>query len=90
MSAHHPIHPADPALLHLTGPQLTELLIELRTEGREFGILWPSVHPGETNLAGRRLVNFGNVPASTLINLLALLREYKRSRDGGPHRCSGS
>ncbi|MFE3503575.1 hypothetical protein [Kitasatospora sp. NPDC059160] len=90
MSAHHPIHPADPALFHLTGRQLTELLVELRTEGREFGLLWPSVHPGESNLAGRRLVNFGNVPASTLINLLALLREYKRSRDGGPRRCLGS
>ncbi|MFD5465286.1 hypothetical protein ACFWIQ_21015 [Kitasatospora sp. NPDC127059] len=90
MSAHHPIHPADPALLHLAGRQLTELIIELRTEGREFGLLWPSAHAGETNLSGRRLVNFGNVPASTLINLLALLREYKRNRDGDHHRCSDS
>ncbi|MFH9351439.1 hypothetical protein [Kitasatospora sp. NPDC017646] len=90
MSAHHPIHPADPALLHLTGPQLTELIVELRTEGREFGLLWPSAQPGETNLNGRRLVNLGNIPASTLINLLALLREYKRNRDGGHRRCRGS
>ncbi|MFI9361694.1 hypothetical protein ACIG5E_11620 [Kitasatospora sp. NPDC053057] len=90
MSAHHPIHPADPALLHLTGPQLTELIVELRTEGREFGLLWPSAHPGETSLNGRRLVNLGNIPASTLINLLALLREFKRNRDGSRHRCSDS
>ncbi|MFF9644527.1 hypothetical protein [Kitasatospora aureofaciens] len=86
MSAHHPLRPADPALLHLTGRQLTELIIELRTEGREFGLLWPSAHPGGTTLNGRRLVNLGNVPASTPINLLALLREYKRNRDGGHHR----
>ncbi|WBP88694.1 hypothetical protein [Kitasatospora cathayae] len=90
MSAHHPIHPADPALLHLSGHQLTGLIIELRAEGREFGLLWPSAQPGETNLHGRRLVNLGNIPASTLINLLALLREYKRNRDGGHHRCSDS
>ncbi|MEU9042776.1 MULTISPECIES: hypothetical protein [unclassified Kitasatospora] len=84
MSAHHPIHPADPALLHLTSRQLTELIIELRTEGREFGLLWPSATPGEINLHGRRLISVGNIPASTLINLLALLREYRRSRDAHP------
>ncbi|KJS60594.1 hypothetical protein [Streptomyces rubellomurinus] len=82
MSAHHPIHPADPALFHLTGREIAELIVELRTEGREFGLLWPSAEPGEANLHGRRLVNLGNIPASTLINLLALLREYKRTRDG--------
>ncbi|MFE7590870.1 hypothetical protein ACFU6K_15850 [Kitasatospora sp. NPDC057512] len=81
MSAHHPIHPADPALLHLTSRQVTELIVELRTEGREFGLLWPSASPGDINLHGRRLVDVGNVPASTLINLLALMREYKRNRD---------
>ncbi|WP_049650291.1 hypothetical protein [Kitasatospora sp. MY 5-36] len=81
MSAHHPIHPADPALLHLTLRQVTELIVELRTEGREFGLLWPSAIPGDINLHGRRLVDIGNVPASTLINLLALMREYKRNRD---------
>ncbi len=89
MSAHHPIHPADPALLHLTIRQLSELIIELRTEGREFGLPWPSAAPGETNLHGLRLINLGNIPASTLINLLALLREYKRNRDAH-HRCSDS
>ncbi|MER8102784.1 hypothetical protein [Kitasatospora sp. NPDC094016] len=81
MIAHHPIHPADPALRHLTARQITGLIVELRTEGREFGILWPSAQPGETDLNGRALVSLGNIPASTLINLLALLREYKRERD---------
>ncbi|MEU9075047.1 hypothetical protein ACFYUY_17685 [Kitasatospora sp. NPDC004745] len=84
MSAHHPIHPADPALLHLTVRELTELVVELRTEGREFGLLWPSARAGDADLRGRRLVSVGSIPASTLINLLALLREYKRSRDA-PH-----
>jgi hypothetical protein len=80
VNALHPIHPADPAIHHLTSAQLTELVVELRTEGREFGLLWPSAKPGETILNGRVLVSLGNVPASTLINLLALIREYKRHR----------
>ncbi|MFJ2867296.1 hypothetical protein [Kitasatospora sp. NPDC087314] len=81
MSAHQPIHPADPALRHLTGREITQLIVELRIEGREFGLLWPSARPGETVLNGRVLVELGNIQASTLINLLALLREYKRERD---------
>ncbi|MDH6707064.1 hypothetical protein P3T27_003793 [Kitasatospora sp. MAA19] len=81
MSAHQPIHPADPALRYLTGREITQLIVELRIEGREFGLLWPSARPGETVLNGRVLVELGNIPASTLINLLALLREYKRERD---------
>ncbi|MBD0690826.1 hypothetical protein [Streptomyces sp. CBMA123] len=80
MNALHPIHPADPAIHHLTAPQLTELVVELRTEGREFGLLWPSATSGEQILDGRVLVSLGNVPASTVINLLALLREFKRHR----------
>ncbi|MBV2152449.1 hypothetical protein [Kitasatospora sp. SUK 42] len=81
MNALHPIHPADPALHHLTGRQITDLIVELRTEGREFGLLWPSAKPGETILNGQLLVSLGNVPASTLVNLLALLREFRRHRD---------
>ncbi|MBV6698561.1 hypothetical protein [Kitasatospora aureofaciens] len=81
MSALHPIHPADPAIRHLAGRQITELIVELRTEGREFGLLWPSAQPGETILNGRVLVAIGNIPASTVINLLALIREYKRHRN---------
>ncbi|MEU3566668.1 hypothetical protein ACFWJ4_04200 [Kitasatospora sp. NPDC127067] len=84
MSAHHPIHPADPALLHLTSRQVAQLIVELRTEGREFGLLWPSAGPGDINLHGRRLVDIGNVPASTLVNLLALIREFRRNRDLRP------
>ncbi|MBO1414940.1 hypothetical protein [Streptomyces sp. FH025] len=80
MNALHPIHPADPALRHLTKQQIAELIVELRTEGREFGLLWPSAKPGETVLDGQLLVSIGNAPTSTLINLLALLREFRRHR----------
>lgn len=80
MNALHPIHPADPAIRHLTSRQLADLIVELRTEGREFGLLWPFARPGETVVDGRVLVSLGNVPVSTLINLLALVREFKRHR----------
>ncbi|MFI6156567.1 hypothetical protein ACIBCA_28240 [Kitasatospora sp. NPDC051170] len=83
MNAHHPLHPTDPAILYLSRREITELIVELRTEGREFGILWPSAAPGEADIAGQRLISLGNVPASTVINLLAVLREFKRGRDGG-------
>ncbi|MFD4658417.1 hypothetical protein ACFWP2_22625 [Kitasatospora sp. NPDC058444] len=80
MNALHPIHPADPAIHHLARRDLADLIVELRTEGREFGLLWPSAEPGETILNGQLLVSLGNVPASTLINLLALVREFRRHR----------
>ncbi|WP_030060054.1 MULTISPECIES: hypothetical protein [Streptomyces] len=80
MNALYPIHPADPAIHHLTGRQITDLIVELRTEGREFGLLWPSAKPGETIVDGRVLVSLGNVPASTVIDLLALVREFNRRR----------
>ncbi|MFF4384300.1 hypothetical protein [Kitasatospora sp. NPDC001547] len=80
MNALHPIHPADPAIHHLTSRELAGLIVELRAESREFGLLWPSARPGETVMNGRVLVSLGNVPASTVINLLALLREFKRHR----------
>ncbi|MDH6706417.1 hypothetical protein P3T27_003140 [Kitasatospora sp. MAA19] len=80
MNALHPIRPADPAIRHLTSRQISGLIVELRSEGREFGLLWPSADPGEVILDGRFLVNIGNIPASTLINLLALIREFKRHR----------
>lgn len=77
MNPLQPIHPADPAIRHLTGRQITELIVELRTEGRQYGLLWPSARPGENVINGRVLVHMGNVPASTVINLLALLRAYR-------------
>ncbi|MEE1789060.1 hypothetical protein PUR71_40090 [Streptomyces sp. SP17BM10] len=80
MNALHPLHPSDPAIKHLTSRQITELIVELRTEGRRYGILWPSARPGESVIDGRVLVHLGNVPASTVINLLALLRAYRRDR----------
>ncbi|MFJ6621019.1 hypothetical protein ACIQOW_26020 [Kitasatospora sp. NPDC091335] len=80
MNALYPIRPGDPAIRHLTSRQLGGLIVELRTEGREFGLLWPSAQSGEAILDGQILVSLGNVPASTVINLLALLREFKRHR----------
>ncbi|MFE4397082.1 MULTISPECIES: hypothetical protein [Streptomycetaceae] len=80
MNALYPIRPADPAIRHLTSRQIAGLIVELRTEGREFGLLWPSAQPGETVLNGQVLVSLGNVPASTLINLLALVREFRQYR----------
>ncbi|MFI6156099.1 hypothetical protein ACIBCA_25825 [Kitasatospora sp. NPDC051170] len=76
MNAHHPIQPMDPALNHLGRAEIIELLVELRAVSREFGLLWPSAKPGERALDGRVLVNLGNVPVSTVINLLAVLREF--------------
>ncbi|MFE7594056.1 hypothetical protein ACFU6K_32095 [Kitasatospora sp. NPDC057512] len=76
----YPIRPADPAIRHLTSRQIANLIVELRAEGREFGLLWPSAQPGGTVLNGQVLVSFGNVPASTLINLLALVREFRLYR----------
>ncbi|MGW2867933.1 hypothetical protein [Kitasatospora sp. NPDC001225] len=80
MNALYPIRPADPAIRYLTSRQIAGLIVELRTEGREFGLLWPSAQPGETVLNGQVLVSLGNVPASTLINLLALVREFRQYR----------
>ncbi|MFE4977769.1 hypothetical protein ACFRAR_37405 [Kitasatospora sp. NPDC056651] len=80
MSAIRPIQPRDPAILRLSSRDLTDLLAELRAESHELGLLWPSAKPGETILNGQILVSLGNVPASTLINLLALVREVRRVR----------
>ncbi|MFJ7908483.1 hypothetical protein [Kitasatospora sp. NPDC096204] len=78
MSALHPLDPRDPALHRLSRRDLTDLIVELRTEGRELGLLWPSAKPGETVLNGQVLVSLGSVPASTLVNLLSLVREFRR------------
>ncbi|MFJ9694141.1 hypothetical protein [Kitasatospora sp. NPDC101183] len=83
MKAHHPIHPTDPALVYLSRREITELIVDLRVEGREFGALWPCATPGTADMNGVRLVNLGVVPVSTVVNLLAVLREFKRGRDAG-------
>ncbi|MFF2042259.1 hypothetical protein ACFVVX_17675 [Kitasatospora sp. NPDC058170] len=79
MSALQPFEPADPGIRLLTERQVAEMIEELRTEGREFGILLPSVTTHSV-VDGRVLVSFGNGPTSTVINLLALLRHYKQAK----------
>ncbi|MFF2040118.1 hypothetical protein ACFVVX_06820 [Kitasatospora sp. NPDC058170] len=79
MSALQPVEPADPGIRLLTERQVAEMIEELRSEGREFGVLLPSATTHSV-VDGRVLVTFGNGPTSTVINLLALLREFKRER----------
>ncbi|MGW2249531.1 hypothetical protein ACWCXH_04965 [Kitasatospora sp. NPDC001660] len=55
--------------------QVCSLLGELRTRGRPYGLLWGSAATTETTLDGRILVDFGNAPVSTLLNLLHLIRD---------------
>ncbi|MFJ9692767.1 hypothetical protein [Kitasatospora sp. NPDC101183] len=76
MNAHRPIRPGDPAFERLSRAEIFQLIVELRSASREFGLLWPSAKPGERTLNGRVLVNLGNVPVSTVVNLLAVLREF--------------
>ncbi|MGW3038722.1 hypothetical protein ACWC9T_01490 [Kitasatospora sp. NPDC001159] len=73
-----PIAPDDPRMRDYTQPQLTALLGELHRRGLPHGLLWGSASPGETTLDGRILVDFGNAPVSTLLNLLHLLRDLER------------
>ncbi|MER7751983.1 hypothetical protein [Kitasatospora sp. NPDC097643] len=79
---HPPIAPSDPRMRDYTTPQVTNLLRELRERGRPFGILWGSAAATETTLDGRVLVDFGNAPVSTLLNLLHLLRDIEGDEPG--------
>ncbi|GAA1991030.1 hypothetical protein [Kitasatospora viridis] len=72
-----PIAPDDPTTLTHTDAQLTDLIRELQDQGAKFGLLWGSARTNGT-VNGHALVNFGNAPVSTLINLLALLKEADR------------
>ncbi|KJS61891.1 hypothetical protein [Streptomyces rubellomurinus] len=78
-----PIEPGDPLMRSYTELEVVYLIDELRERGREFGLLWPSA---ETNgvVDGRVLVRFGNAPASTVVNLLALLRDLRTTESEGP------
>ncbi|MBV6701731.1 hypothetical protein [Kitasatospora aureofaciens] len=78
-TARDPIAPDDPRMRDYTGPQVTALLRELRKRGRPYGLLWGSASATETTLDGRLLVDFGNAPVSTLLNLLHLLRDAERN-----------
>ncbi|MGA5820551.1 hypothetical protein ACPC54_22115 [Kitasatospora sp. NPDC094028] len=65
----------DPSPRDCAGPQITALLGELHRRGLPYGLLWGSAAPGEKTFDGCTLVNFGNAPISTLLNLLHLLRD---------------
>ncbi|MFH8385028.1 hypothetical protein ACH4E7_29485 [Kitasatospora sp. NPDC018058] len=76
-----PIEPADPLMRTYTEPEVSYLLAELHERGRKFGLLWPSATI-DSVVDGRVLVRFGNAPASTVLNLLALLRDRAVTEDG--------
>ncbi|MBD0696066.1 hypothetical protein [Streptomyces sp. CBMA123] len=82
--SNRPIEPADPLMRTYTELEITYLLAELHESGRKFGLLFPSAGT-DSVVDGRVLVRFGNAPASTVINLLTLLREHdKSSEDDSP------
>jgi hypothetical protein len=57
-----------------TEAQVAELISELHQKGAEFGLLWGSARTNGT-ANDHVLINFGNAPVSTLLNLLALIDE---------------
>ncbi|MDH6141594.1 ADP-heptose:LPS heptosyltransferase [Kitasatospora sp. GP30] len=67
-----PIAPSDPATHEYTEAQITELIRQLQERGNRLGLLWGSARTNGT-VNGHVLVNFGNAPVSTLLNLLALI-----------------
>ncbi|WP_328955590.1 hypothetical protein [Kitasatospora purpeofusca] len=70
-----PVGPHDKILRTYTEPEVTALLRELHERGRPLGLRWGSVAVSDPTIDGRLLVNFGDAPVSTLLNLLTLLRE---------------
>ncbi|MFJ9445269.1 hypothetical protein ACIRRH_25890 [Kitasatospora sp. NPDC101235] len=74
-----PAAPDDPRMRDYTAPHITALLGELHRRGMPYGLLWGSASAGESTLDGRILVDFGNAPVSTLLNLLHLLRDIEGS-----------
>ncbi|MGY0463101.1 hypothetical protein ACW14Y_23065 [Kitasatospora sp. cg17-2] len=70
-----PVDPHDPYLRTYTEPEVTALLRELHERGRPLGLRWGSAAVAEPTIDGRLLVDFGEAPVSTLLNLLTLLRE---------------
>ncbi|MCX4754347.1 hypothetical protein [Kitasatospora purpeofusca] len=70
-----PVDPHDPYLRTYTEPEVTALLRELHERGRPLGLRWGSAAVAEPTIDGRLLVDFGDAPVSTLLNLLTLLRE---------------
>ncbi|MFF1905103.1 hypothetical protein [Kitasatospora sp. NPDC058218] len=74
-----PIAPDDPRMRDYTHTQITTLLGELHTRGARFGIQWGSATTHHSTVDGRILVDFGNAPLATLLNLLNLLRDTDRN-----------
>lgn len=79
---HTPFVPTDPTMGDYTEAQITALLGELHRRALPYGLLWGSAAPGETTLDGHVLVDFGNAPVSTLLNLLQLLIDLEGSERG--------
>ncbi|MFJ9777705.1 hypothetical protein ACIRVF_41770 [Kitasatospora sp. NPDC101157] len=73
-----PVAPDDPRMRDYTEAHITTMLGELHRRGLSHGLLWGSAAPGEKTLDGRILIDFGNAPVSTLLNLLHLLRDLER------------
>jgi hypothetical protein len=69
-----PLAPADPAMRDYDEAQVDGLIRELQERGGQFGLLWGSARTNGV-VDGHVLVNFGNAPVSTLLNLLELLKE---------------
>ncbi|MFG3051058.1 hypothetical protein ACGFZP_08910 [Kitasatospora sp. NPDC048239] len=79
MSAREPIAPDDPRMRDYTDAQITTLLGELHTRGSALGIRWGSATTVNGTVDGRILIDFGNAPVATLLNLLHLLRDTGRN-----------
>ncbi|MFE6051610.1 hypothetical protein ACFQ6N_12670 [Kitasatospora sp. NPDC056446] len=77
MTADHrrPTGPADAIMHTYTEPEVASLLDELHERGRKFGLIWPGLATDHV-VDGRVSVRFGVAPASTVLNLLAILRHY--------------
>ncbi|MEU1285817.1 hypothetical protein [Kitasatospora sp. NPDC005856] len=80
MTADHrrPTGPADAIMRTYTEPEVASLLDELHERGRKFGLIWPALATDRV-VDGRVLVRFGATPASTVLNLLAILRHYDKA-----------
>ncbi|MFF2543038.1 hypothetical protein ACFVUY_10795 [Kitasatospora sp. NPDC058063] len=80
MTADHrrPTGPADAIMRTDTDPEVASLLDELHSRGRKFGLIWPALATDRV-VDGRVLVRFGAAPASTVLNLLAILRHYDKA-----------
>ncbi|MCC9307969.1 hypothetical protein LN042_12850 [Kitasatospora sp. RB6PN24] len=67
-----PIASDSPEAHAYTEAQVDRLIRRLQERGSSSGLLWGSARTNGT-ANGRVLVNFGNAPVSTLLNLLNLL-----------------